>query len=254
MLGPASFTLNHVAGLLVDGFGSPPMMLMSYNPPYYERLIEAAGFEKAQDLWAYRLDASAPIPGDIRGFARSAEEDGFTFRPMERHAYWDEVSRFAEVYNEAWERNWGFVPFTDAEIGELAKRLRQIVDPSLVIIAERGGETAGAGLTLPNVNEELVRYHGHLGVRGAMRMLYRIRTHRWTSCRVVALGVKRAYRTSGVGAHLYVDTMEAARRAGFAWGEMSWILESNDAMNAAIRHMGGTVYKTYRMYARDTAA
>jgi hypothetical protein len=253
MLGPASFTLNDVAGLLVDGFDSPPMVMMSYNPAYYASLVERAGFEKAQDLWAYRLDASAEIPAEIRAFARTAEDDGFTFRSMDGADYWAEVRRFIDVYNEAWERNWGFVPLTRAEIEEHARRLRHVIDPSLVVIAERDGATAAVGLTLPDVNEELVRYRGRLGPRGTLRMLTRIRRHDWRACRVVALGVKAAFRRSGVGAHLYVDTMQAARRRGLAWGEMSWILESNAAMNAGIRHMGGTVYKTYRMYTRTAA-
>lgn len=253
MLGPASFTLNDVAGLLVDGYDSPPMILMAYNPPYYRRLVERAGFEKAQDLWAYRLDASAEVPEDIRAFARGAGDQGFTFRSMRRRDYRAEVERFAEVYNHAWERNWGFVPLTDREIRDHARRLRPIVDPALVVIAERDGSVAGAGLTLPDVNEELVRHRGRLGPLGAARLMYRLRTHRWSACRVFALGVKREHRETGVGAHLYIDTMEAARRRGFHWGEMSWILESNDAMNAGVRHMGGEVYKTYRMYVRSVA-
>lgn len=253
MLGPASFTLNGIAGLLVEGFDSPPMIMMAYNPPYYRRLVEHAGFEKAQDLWAYRLDASANVPDDIRSFARSAEDQGFTFRAMDGSNYWAEVRRFIEVYNEAWQRNWGFVPMTRAEIEDHARKLRHVVDPSLVVIAELNGRTAAIGFTLPDVNEELVRYRGHLGPLGTLRLLRRVRRHEWTACRVVALGVKAEYRRSGVGAHLYIDTMEAARARGIAWGEMSWILESNDAMNAGIRHMGGTVYKTYRMYSRDVA-
>ncbi|MEX2395325.1 MAG: N-acetyltransferase [Actinomycetota bacterium] len=253
MFGPASFTLNHVAGLLVDGFDTSPMPLMAYNPPYYERLVERAGFAKAQDLWAYRLDATAPIPEEIRTFAATAEADGFTFRSMDKHRYWDEVARFAEVYNEAWERNRGFVPMTADEIGALAKELKPIIDPGLVFIAEKDGDVAAAGLTIPNVNEVLVDHRGRLGAVGTAQLLFRMRRHRFESCRVVALGVKRRFRQTGVGAHLYVDTMEAARARGFRWGEMSWILETNDAMNAGIRHMGGIVYKWYRMYARDTA-
>jgi GNAT superfamily N-acetyltransferase len=250
MVGPASFTLNDEAGLLVEGFDAPPMVLMSYNPPLYERLVEKAGFSKAQDLYAYRLDANAEPPPDVVAFGAEAARD-YTFRTLDRSRFADEMRRFLEVYNEAWERNWGFAPMTDQEIREHAKRLKPILDPRLVLVAERDGEPVAVGLTIPDVNEELIRARGRLGPVTAARLLRRARRGTWNSCRVVALGVKRGHRTSGIGAHLYVATLEAARRAGYRWGEMSWILESNDAMNRAIIHMGGERYKTYRMYARQ---
>jgi GNAT superfamily N-acetyltransferase len=249
MVGPASFTLNDECGLLVDGFDSPPVLLMTYNPPFYELLVEKAGFEKAQDLYAYRLDADAEPPADVVEFARTAE-DGFTFRRIDLKDFEAELGRALRIYNEAWERNWGFCPMTEREIRAKAKELKPILDPNLVIVAEQDGEPVGFGLTVPDVNEVLVRSRGRLGPVTIARMLWRARRRRWNVCRVFVLGVRKEFRRTGVGAHLYVDTLLAARRGGYRWGEMSWILESNDAMNRAIRHMGGTVYKTYRMYER----
>jgi GNAT superfamily N-acetyltransferase len=120
-----------------------------------------------------------------------------------------------------------------------------------VFIAERSDEPVAVGLTIPDVNEVLIRARGRLGPATIARLLWRARRRSWTSCRVVALGVRREHRKTGIGAYLYVATLEAARRNGYRWGEMSWILESNDAMNRAIRHMGGRRYKTYRLYGRN---
>ena len=113
-------------------------------------------------------------------------------------------------------------------------------------------DVAAVGLTVPNVNEAIIRMRGRYGPVATARLLWQAKRRRWEACRVFALGVRPEYRESGIGAHLYVETLAAARRGGYRWGEMSWILESNDAMNRAIRHMGGTVYKTYRMYERTT--
>ncbi len=249
MVGPASFTLNDEAGLLVDGFDSPPMLLMTYNPPGYARLIEGAGFEGVQDLLAYRLDTTAEPPPQVVEEARVAARQ-FSFRSIRMHDFEAEMRRFLGVYNVAWERNWGFCPMTEREIREHAKALKPVLDPDLVLVGESGGEVAAVALTVPNVNEVLVRARGRLGPVTLSRLLWRGRRRRWDSCRVVALGVRPEFRQTGIGAQLYVETLAAARRGGYRWGEMSWILESNAPMNRAIRRMGGTVYKTYRMYAR----
>jgi GNAT superfamily N-acetyltransferase len=164
-----------------------------------------------------------------------------------------EIERFLSVYNRAWERNWGFCPMTDDEIRDHAKQLKPILDPNLVFVAEEGDEVAGVGLTIPDVNEALIHARGRLGPASAIRLLWKAKRRRWTACRVFALGVRSEYRRTGIGAHLYLDTLAAAKRGGYRWGEMSWILESNEEMNRAIRHMGGVVYKTYRMYSRPLA-
>ena len=253
MIGPASFTLNDEAGLLVDGFESPPMILMTYNPPYYERLLKAAHLDPVQDLFAYRLDADSDAPPEIR--ADAARVDGrFTFRPLRLADFDAEMDRFLAVYNDAWERNWGFVPVTERELRAHAERLRPIIDPDLVIIAEEEGRPVAVALSLPDVNEVLLHARGRLGPISAARLLRRARKRRWEACRVFTLGVRKGYRRTGVGSRLYLDTLAAARKNGYRWGEMSWILESNAEMNRAIVRMGGERYKTYRMFSRSLPA
>ncbi|HYU56598.1 MAG TPA: N-acetyltransferase [Actinomycetota bacterium] len=215
MIGPASFTLNDEAGLLIDGFDRPPMFLMAYNPPYYEPLLEKSGLAGVQDLFAYRLDASSDPPPDVERFARTAEAE-FTFRTIDLRRFDEEMRRFLEVYNAAWEANWGFAPFSESEIREHAKRLRPIVDPNLVFVVECGSEPVAVGLTLPDLNEALISVHGRLGPVAAARVLWRARRRRWSACRVVALGVKKEFRRTGIGAHLYIDTLSAAAAAATA--------------------------------------
>ena len=200
MVGPASFTLNDEAGLLVDGFDSPPMLQMTYNPPYYEHLVEKGAFDKVQDLWAYRLDTSVEAPADMVAFGRTAM-DRFTFRTIRMRDFGAEIDRFLRVYNQAWERNWGFCPMTEAEIRLHAKDLKPIIDPALVIVAEEGDETVAVGLTVPNVNEAIIRMRGRYGPVGTGRLLLKAKRRRWDACRVFALGVRPEYRDSGVGAH-----------------------------------------------------
>jgi GNAT superfamily N-acetyltransferase len=247
MVGPASFTLNDEAGLLVEGFHLPPVVSMTYNPEYYERLIEKTGAERAQDLFAYRLESSVDPPDDIVRFARTAENE-FSFRTIDMHRFDEEVDRFQTVYNEAWEKNWGFVPFTEAEVRDHARNLKAIIDPSLVIVAELDDEPIGVGFTIPDVNQVLIRSRGRLGPVTLTRVMKRRLRRSWGVCRVFALGVRKQFRMTGVGARLYLGTLKAAKRGGYTWGEMSWILESNRAMNSAIHHMGGRRYKTYRMF------
>ena len=250
MIGPASFTLNHEAGLLVDGFGAPPVIAMTYNPDYYEALIEKTGAERAQDLYAYRLDASVEPPPKIVAHGHNARHD-FRFRTIDMHDFEREVDRFLTVYNDAWEKNWGFVPMTEAEVRAYADQIRPIIDPNLVIVAERNGEPAAVGFTIPDVNQALIRARGRIGPITAARLLSNRRRRSWKVCRVFALGVRREFQASGIGAALYTATLDAAKRGGYEWGEMSWILESNEPMNRAIRQMGGTRYKTYRMYRNE---
>jgi GNAT superfamily N-acetyltransferase len=235
---------------LVDGFDRPPMVLMTYNPPYHEVLLEKAGLEQVQDLYAYRLDTSAEAPPEIRDFARTVD-DRFSFRPLRLSDFETEMERFLTVYNDAWDRNWGFVPMTTEEIRDHAKRLKPIIDPDLVIIAEEGNEPVAVALSIPDVNEVLRGARGRLGPRSLVRLLRAARQKNWEACRVFTLGVRKDHRRTGVGARLYVETLAAAKKNGYRWGEMSWILESNHEMNRAILRMGGTRYKTYRMYQRD---
>ena len=248
--GPFNFNINEECGLLIDGFDTPPMFMMTHNPPYHQKLIEDLGFTKAQDLYAYRLDATAEPPADIVKFAESvrARED-VVIRPWNMKDHANEMKRWLEIYNSAWEKNWGSVKLTEAEFLEHTFELRFLADPELIFMAEtKAGEIMGCAFSFPNLNEYIGPANGHLPGLLPFRWYDMVVRKKFSSLRVVTLGVKEEFRRSGVGAVFYYDTLMAAKRKGYKWGEMSWILESNGPMNRAIQHMGGTVYKTYRIY------
>lgn len=248
MRGPANPTMNDECGLLVDGFDSPPVLQMTYNPPYYERLLTTWGLAKAMDLWAYEVAAGEPPEGLKKAAEQVLAQPGVVVRPMDKGRWDDEVDNLKLIYNMAWEKNWGFVPMTDSEIASLARDFKFIVDPSLVLFAEVDGKLAGMAATLPDYNQVLKRFGGKLGPWELLRLP--IYARKIDMARVYILGVLKEHRALGLGAPLYLKTWEAAVRRGIKRAEMSWILENNEPMNRAIRMLGGRVYKTYRMYER----
>lgn len=252
--GPMNFSTNEECGLLVDGFDSSPVVFMTYNPPYYADFLERFGFEKAMDLWAYAL-STAGIQPDGTGLppkllrvveAVRRRLDDVTIRTANMKDFEGEVERFKTVYNSAWQRNWGFVPLTDEEIDHLAHGIRAFLDPDLVFIAEANGRPVGVSLSLPDINQALLRAKGRLFPIGWLYYLWDKR--KIDTLRVFAMGVVEGYRSRGIDALFYYETAKAAVSKGYRMGEMSWILENNEMMNRLIRFIGGTVYKTYRIY------
>jgi GNAT superfamily N-acetyltransferase len=264
VLGPAQFSTNDECGLLVDGLDDPPRLLMTYNPPRYAGYLEQAGFTKARDLWAYRIDLSAyrtpeDFPAKLRRVVEGVRRQGkFTVRTVDMKRFDEEVEGIKRVYNRSWERNWGFVPMTDAEIGLMAEQLKPVLDPDLIVLVEHEGEVAGFGLSLPDLNQPLRLARARPGdpeIWTTVKLLYHWKVRRrveWV--RVLALGVMPEFRGQGVDALLYYETGVNALRKGFRHAEMSWILEDNTMMNRAIRFFGGKVYKTYRMYHKELPA
>ena len=255
--GPMNLSTNDECGTLIEGFHMPPVLLMTYNPPYYVDFLNAAGFEKAMDLLAWKIDlaeVSAPgkIPPKVVRVAQKAQErHNLVVRPVNLKDWDAEVARIKNIYNNAWEKNWGFVPMTDGEIERLAEGLRPILDPRLIFMCEKqDGEPVGFSLSTPNVNEPLGRARPGASVIGsyigAARMILNKRKADWI--RVIALGVVQAYRARGVDALLYYETAKVAYTAGYKWAEASWILETNDMMNRGIELFSGKVYKKYRIY------
>jgi len=250
MVGPMDFSTNHECGLLVEGHDRDPQILEFWHHPYYQGLIEGHGLAKAMDLYKWELyisDRESVLPV-IFELAEKVEEDPeITVRHMRKREFEAEVRRFMEVYNEAWEKNWGFVPLTDSELKQYAKDLKPILDENWALIAERpDGEVMGAALTLPDYNQVLKRVNGRLlpfGWITALRARKEINT-----VRVFALGVKKAYRHTGVAAAFYVEHFNMAAATPQKGGEMGWILESNRAMNRGMEAMGGRIVKTYRLY------
>jgi len=258
MLGPMDFTTNDECGVLVEGFDLDPFVLEPWHPPYYQELVEGLGLAKAMDLLMWRLELGQLKQGDRfhdlihQAAETSAKEHGVVIRHMRKRDLEAEVMRFMEVYNEAWDRNWGFVPVSEEEVRFQAKNLKPILDENWAMIAERDGEVVGAALTLPDVNQVLRGMNGRLLPLGWLRFLTGRR--KVDRVRVFALGVKPQYQHFGVAAALYVEHIQVAARVRQKWGEMGWILEVNEPMNRAMEGMGGEVVKRYRLYERPLAS
>ncbi|WP_244406529.1 GNAT family N-acetyltransferase [Patulibacter medicamentivorans] len=254
VVGPMSFTTNDECGLLVAGFDRPPIVLTGWHHPYYGALLEGAGLGKAMDalMWDLWVQDRARVHPAIWEMAGKVEsEHGIVCRHFVKKDLEAEVGRFLEVYNAAWERNWGFVPLSEDEVRAYAKELRPILDEHWAMIAEKPetGEVVGAALTLPDVNQVLARVRGgRLLPLGWLTLLRHRRAI--DRVRVLALGVKREYQHTGVAARLYEMHYESAETTPQKGGETGWILETNTAMNKAMAGMGGTITRRYRFYER----
>lgn len=251
MIGPMNPSTNDECGLLIKGFDTPPYIMMPHNPEYYPKLVEGFGQTKVKDLYAWYLTTQEAIQNITEKMQRVAnkikERHSITFRPANMKNLKEEVERIKEIYNDAWSKNWGFVPFTDAEIDHMAKELKTIVDPDLLLLAEKGDEPIGFSLTLPNINEILQKIpDGKLFPTGIFKLLFGMKKIK--TVRVITLGVKRAYQHLGLGSNFYIETIQRAIKNGYTAGEMSWILENNKPMNSAIQSLGSKLYKTYRIY------
>ncbi|HDN05301.1 MAG TPA: N-acetyltransferase [Chloroflexi bacterium] len=254
--GPAQWNTNDECGLLVDGFDDSPRILMTYNPRYYVDFVEKAGFKYARDLWAYQLpvkDFMDNIGERLEKITtKILERKKITLRRINMKIYDEEVAKVKLLYNEAWSQNWGFVPMTDGEFDQLADELHDILDPDLTYIAEKDGKTVGFSITLPDLNEPLLKAYPKPNSPEWWTMLKLVWNWKvlkkvsWV--RVLVLGVIPEYRTLGIDALFYYKSAQAAIKKGMKMSEMSWILDNNDKMNRPIIAMGAEVYKTYRFY------
>ncbi|MFF3553670.1 N-acetyltransferase [Streptomyces tsukubensis] len=252
MLGPVSFSLNDECGTLVSGFDHRPMVMMSYNPPYHDRLMNSCGFSKAKDLWAWKFSVEEPPTFLLEQAEQARARSGVTVRTLELQNMKTELPRMIDVYNSAWKDNWGFVPMTGEEVERHADRLRRVIEPELVLTAEVDGVPAAFLLALPDANEAVAAAQGRLtrwGVPiGLLRMLRA--AGRIEGMRMAAFGVAPGYRRLGLDALLYTEAWQAARRLGYRRAELSWTLEDNAVINRVTSAMGGERYKTYRIYQR----
>ena len=253
VIGPLDFSTNHECGLLVQGYELRPQILENWHHPYYAELIEGCGLTKAMDLYKWSLhvkDRDQVLPVVFELAEKLEPEHGIKIRGMRRNDLNGEIARFMEIYNAAWERNWGFVPLTDAEIKAYAKELKPIMDENWAMVAEtEEGETVGVALTLPDYNQVLKKLNGRLlpfGWITALRERKKIDT-----VRVFALGVKPEYQHTGVAAGLYARHYDMAASTPQHGGETGWILETNVPMNRGMEAMGGEIVKTYRIYETD---
>ncbi len=249
MRGPMNFSTNHECGFLVEGFDSPPVVMMPYNQPYLPKLAEQFGLKKAMDLLAYKLTDETPIPDRILRIAETMQKRAkITLRSLRLSDFDNEVKKISHIYRNAWEKNWGFVPMTKEEFDYMAAQLKQIVDPELALIAEYNGEAVGFSLALPDINQVLIRMNGKLFPLGLAKLLWHTKIKKSIDgCRIIMLGILPEFRNRGIDSVLYVSTYRRGVERGYRWAELSWILETNERMRRGVEQLGAKVYKRYRI-------
>jgi hypothetical protein len=251
IIGPNNFTTNHQVGMLVENFDRPPFVEMTYNPPYYARLVEGYGFGRAKDLFAWFIDVRPGVDDPRMRRYRDLSEKAraryrLRVRGLDMKRFDEEVACLFRLYNQSWQRNWGFVPVTEAEFRNIARDLRPVVEPSLVLMVEdRAGTPVAFSVALPDVNEVLPR-NGRLFPFGWWRLLTGRRRIR--HARLFTLGVMPGYRQRGVEALLCIETALRARALGMHGGEIGWTLEDNVLINRAIESFGGRLDRRYRLF------
>jgi GNAT superfamily N-acetyltransferase len=249
MRGPVSFSTNEEAGLLVDGFETPGVLMMPYNPAYYVGLLETAGFVAAKDMLSFQTTSDQLPERLVRGAQSVERRYGVTTRTMDPSRFDDELETIRRLFNAAWERNWGFVPFTEPEFTQMVQQLRPIVEEEVVVLAEHQARPVGVGVAVPDMavalraNPSGRLFPGILKVLWASRGIQRLR--------VIILGALPEWRSRGIDVLLYKRMWEGAWKKGYRWAEAGWVLEENRAMCNGLERMGFEAYKRYRLYDRD---
>jgi GNAT superfamily N-acetyltransferase len=252
MVGPMDFTMNDESGVMIEGFEREPLVRQPWQPQYYQRLCEEAGLEKAMDLfmWELRISDRDKILPIIRRLSDELEpKHGITIRKMSRRHLRRELDSFAEIYNEAWSTNWGFVPYSKEDLDAYAQELHLVFDRDWFMVAENAdGETVGVAITIPDINEVLKRMGGRILPFGWWHYL---RRHTIVDrCRIGFLGVRPAYQHTGVAAGLYMEHFAMSEATRIKWGEAGWVLETNKGLNRGMEALGARICRKYRMYER----
>ena len=254
VLGPYNLSINQEPGLLVDGFNTPPCLMMGHARPYYGPRIEENGYQKAKDLIAYLIDANFRHSDAMQTIVKRAEKR-VKIRSLRKSNFDEDLKIIEDIFNDAWSENWGFIPFTEAEFKQLGKDFKMIVDFELVKIAEVEGTPAAFMVVLPNINEAIHDLNGRLLPFGWLKLLWRVKVRFPETARIPLMGVRKQYHDSLVGAALAFMVIQGVQAPGLKRGikkvELSWILEDNKGMRDIIESIGGTAYKTYRIYSKD---
>ena len=250
IIGPCNYSTNETAGLLVDGFDRSPLVMMTYNKPYYADHLEKYGFKKSMDLYAYMIWTKSVSDRTLR-LAKALEErlerSGITIRNIDLKNLKQEVKNIKPIYNAIWQDNWGFVPFTEKEIIHLADSLKLIADDRWLYIAEDKGKIIGFNITLPDINQITKGFKkGRLFPFNVIKLLMNKKKTKYV--RIIAMGVLEEYRKKGIEAIFFAKNIQTAKETGVEAGEASWVLESNDMMVRAAENLNGKRYKTYRLY------
>jgi hypothetical protein len=249
--GPMNFSTNDTCGFVCEGFDSSPVIMMPYNPKFYLDLVEDFGFKRVKELFAYYFDRDMPMPERFTRIAQKTHQDkSIHFRTINLKDIWNEVELIKTIYNEAWGRNWGFVPMTDAEIKHTAKELKPIADSDIIYFAEVNGEIAGFSLALPDYNQILKDINGRLFPFGLFKLL--INKKKINRIRVITLGVRQKFQNKrGLAPTFYYETYTRGKKKGYSLAEFSWILEDNVLMNRALEALGAKLYKKYVIYEKS---
>lgn len=256
MRGPYSLSINEEVGVLVKGQEHPPFILMGHTASYYASLLEQWGLKKIKDFFCWRYDSARPVPEMAKQIADACAKDArLRIREVDTKNMERDVRILIDVFNSAWKHNWGFVPLTENEIKKAAKDFKLILEPKLALIAEVDGVPAAISLALPNLNEAIGDLNGKLFPAGLFKLLYRIKTKKIKSARLILLGIKKEFRKDSLGAGLsvllYTEMHRRSQELKHWGGELSWTLEDNVKINTGIELMGGEHYKTYRVYEKS---
>ena len=253
-LGPMNLNINQEVGLLVDGFDTPPYFMMGHSRPYVGQRVEDSGYHPVKDLLAYEMDPDFKIPSVMTAVARRLQ-GRMVIRPIDRKNRDRDLKAMCSIFNDAWENNWGFVPFTDDEFLAVGHEMLLIINDDFIQIAEVDGEPAAFIVMLPNINEAIADLNGRLLPFGWAKLLWRLKVKYPHSARVPLMGVRQKFQRTRLGPGLAFAVIHAVRNASVARGidrvEMGWILENNAGMRNIIETIGGRVSKRYRMYEKN---
>ncbi len=248
--GPMNLSMNDECAFLLEGFDSPPVIMMSYNPPYYIELMQQSGMRKAKDLYAYLMTRDRETKKRVDAVVVKVKKQlPVTLRSVNLKDVHNEALRIKSIYNQGWVDNWGFVPWTDKEMEHMAEKLKKLADPDLIILAEAKGQPVGFAFGLPNYNEVLQKLDGRLFPFGVLKFL--IYRKKIKGFRAVVFGLVKEYHNTGLSYYLYSQLEKNALQKGYQWAETSWQLEDNKAVNRFVESVGGKLYKKYRLFERD---
>ncbi len=246
--GPYNPTVNDECGLLVEGFEATPMVRMPYNPSYYLKLYEAVGLKQVRDLYAFYLSSAGDAPARIAKIVERVKRNtGIQIRNIDLKRLKQEIPILTEIYNQTLDRNWGFVPITNEDLEFAAEDLKAILDPNMVLIAEKDGKPVGFSLCIPNINELMWKAKSAKGILRILKFVWLLKTTHPKEARLAVLGVAPQYRNKGIAPVFYYESLNRAK-GKLVGGELSWIEETNVEMAKAITLMGGQKYKTYRIF------
>ena len=250
--GPFSLNINEETGCLVEGFHSPPTVMMTYHRPYQGGLVERAGFTKAKDFYSWGYEVGKVPARAQKAYDEIAAMPEITSRPIDTKHMLRDVKVVMDIFNDAWSENWGFVPLTESELKKTAEDFKLLLVPELTRIVSIHGEPQAVLLAVPNLNEALAGLNGQLFPFGAAKLVWRLKIAGVKSGRLIILGIRKKLRHvrryGGLSAYLYVTANHAANLLGLTHGELGWTLEDNAAVNAGIRLMGGKIIKRYRVW------